>query len=230
MTLAALNDIAEGFSQKMDLEGISPLDSTPSLELPEQPFELNTTLVVTPDFTRYFESVIELCPPIEPTLQALNTTLTGLDREYWELLPLPAKKGLEMLGYRRAHNEFFSSLRTVYQTSSEFGVDIDVPNPREPLGRLEQIRYNSWRENNGPEPPSATLFERASNQHVSRISDKDNFAKSLLVSPIYLKGGDRPTLETIDREGGRYYKSSQEEHIRAIKNVLDLDGVELHGW
>lgn len=231
-TLAALNTIADGFNEVVDLEDESPLDDTQSFKLPEKVFDLNTTLEAE-RFENYFEAVIELCPPFEPTLQALNTTLAGLDRDYWELLPEQARQGLEMLGYQRSDSEyeFFKPLRTTYQTSSEFGIEIYIANPREPLGRLEQIRYESWRDNNGPEPPSVNLFEQASRCFASSSPDVDNVAKALLISPIYLKRGESPTFETTDRiSTTSHYDQSQEERIRAITDVLDLDGVEFDDW
>lgn len=234
-TLAALNTIADGFDEALDLERVSPLEDTQDFELPEQVFDLNTTLVATEEFEDYFESVIELCPPLEPMLQALNTTLAGLDREYWELLPEQARQGLEMLEYRRSNrrsrNDFFSPLRTIYQTSSEFGIEIDIANPREPLGGLEQIRYESWRDDNGPEPPSVSLFEEAISRHASTPSDIDNVAKALLISPIYLNSGKPPTFETIDRKStDSHYDQSQEERVRAITDILDLNEVEFDDW
>jgi len=214
------------------LSDASPLDDPGIPELPSTVFEVNTTLLVTGDFERYFQSMIQFCPPLEPTLQALNTALAGLEREYWELLPENARGGLEMLDIDRSRNrKFFSNVRDLYRTSGEFGVSIDTEESADALGALEKLRYRSWRNSVSGDAPSEELFADAFKKGSNSSSSIDSLSKSLLVSPIYLNNGGYPTLETVTREStNMHYDSSQAIHISAIADVLDFNQVKFDEW
>ena len=240
MALEAFDDVSEYFEGRLDIENTEPYINLERLELPENPFvldrvgegtEMFDTLRVTEEFEEFFEAVLKLCPPINPTLQALNVVVTGLDPEYNQLLPVGVEQTLKQAGLDTGRDQdLFDNITKLYQISSEFDIEIEVEDQKDGLNALEQLRYQSWKDNI-PRTEAVDEVIQAAFQRMGRVpTDKDTVAKALFLLPFYLNSRGSVTLDSTKRPTHNHYSTEDEPRIRAIADILPLEEIEFNGW
>lgn len=227
--LDAFERLFDALCERIDIE-----EQSNELALPSRIFEINDSSVsTTSEFQTWFNSLLEICPPVNSELTSLLMVNTGVKRDAVKDVVSPdLLEQLDLLEF--PDDELFVSdyhrpIKDILALDRCFDLVVPGADRFDELGALEGLFYESWAENYDINPEVSRWIQQAADWDPESLDEGEEpiFGSIAFVSPLRLKRR-KPLFTTLGLYSPNSKKSGYYEGDRGkrseISNLMEANG------